>query len=229
MQLATELHIIRAHLLHYDGLLHDFQKSVVFIRDTNNPALEFLAHSATEKENAKALLVKECGSLLSEIARLQRSRDMQNQRLKNVMNLGYTLVNIDDSKYMQRLTEAAREDNAAMKTLTLATVADSAAMKQIAYLNMFFLPATFVTGVFGMNIYQINPSAIGSLAHFVEVTIPLTLLTIWIIMALQSKQYFGQGDATIFPHLIWPYLWWKRVWKQWRSGGRLERVNEVSV
>jgi hypothetical protein len=33
---------------------------------------------------------------------------------------------------MQKLSEAAREDNAAMKTLTLATVADSAAMKQVA-------------------------------------------------------------------------------------------------
>lgn len=51
---------------------------------------------------------------------------------------GYTLVNIDDSKYMQKLTEAAREDNAAMKTLTLATVADSAAMKQIALVLFSF-------------------------------------------------------------------------------------------
>jgi hypothetical protein len=87
MKLATELHIIRAHLLHYDGLLDDFQKSVVFIRDTNNPTLNCLAHTAVEQEYAKALLLTECSTLLSEIARLERSRDMQNQRLKNVMNL----------------------------------------------------------------------------------------------------------------------------------------------
>lgn len=43
---------------------------------------------------------------------------------------GFNSVNINDSKYMKRLTEA--------------TVRDSAAMKQIAYLTMVFLPATFV-------------------------------------------------------------------------------------
>ena len=73
-------------------------------------------------------------------------------------------MNIDDSKRMQDLTKAAREDNLVMKRLTEAAAGDSAAMKQIAfvpgsvfvfkyiilrwpfdrYLTMMFLPATFV-------------------------------------------------------------------------------------
>lgn len=80
--MSTELHIIRAHLLHYDGLLVDFEKSVLFIQDTPNPAI-----MGSEKEIALPLLKKECGNLLSEIARLERSRQMQHERLKNVMNL----------------------------------------------------------------------------------------------------------------------------------------------
>lgn len=73
-------------------------------------------------------------------------------------------MNTEDSKRMQKLTEAARDDNITMKALTEAAVSDSAAMKQIAcvllavfsglhidglrshyrYLSMIFLPASFV-------------------------------------------------------------------------------------
>lgn len=40
-----------------------------------------------ETEASRALLKRECDNLLSEIARLEMSRGMQNKRLKNVMNL----------------------------------------------------------------------------------------------------------------------------------------------
>jgi hypothetical protein len=103
---------------------------------------------------SRNLLKRECDHLLSEISRLEMGRVMQDRRLKNVMNLVcavfqrpstlsardcdiliatvqvFSSVNIQDSKRMQRLTEAA--------------VRDSAAMKQIAYLSMIFLPAGFV-------------------------------------------------------------------------------------
>jgi hypothetical protein len=42
---------------------------------------------ASEKEASRDLLNRECDTLLSEISRLEMSRDMQNKRLKNVMNL----------------------------------------------------------------------------------------------------------------------------------------------
>lgn len=85
MMLTQELHIIRAHLLHYSSLLEDFRKTVVFIRDTRNPALESL--SDKDREYSKNLMQRECSNLLTEIERLEMSRRMQDRRLKNVLNL----------------------------------------------------------------------------------------------------------------------------------------------
>jgi hypothetical protein len=83
ISLSTELHIIRAHLLHYEGQLADFEKSVVFIQDTPNPTM----NGTAEQDVAMTLLTKECGNLLSEIARLEMSRSVQNDRLRNLMDL----------------------------------------------------------------------------------------------------------------------------------------------
>lgn len=85
--LSSELHIIRAHLLHYESLLIDFNKSVIFLRDTANPAMDSIQQDSATKGDEKELFEKECGNLVTEIARLERSRDMQNKRLNNVMNL----------------------------------------------------------------------------------------------------------------------------------------------
>jgi hypothetical protein len=81
-----ELHVIRAHLLNHTSLLEDFRKSVQFIKDTPNPAMN-AESKAPEKETSRELLIKECDMLLSEIERLEMSRDMQNKRVKNVMDL----------------------------------------------------------------------------------------------------------------------------------------------
>lgn len=79
------MHVIRAHLLHYTNLLEDFRKSIQFIKDTPNPAMDFF--SDEDKEMSGNLLYKECDTLLAEVARLEMARGMQSKRLKNVMNL----------------------------------------------------------------------------------------------------------------------------------------------
>ncbi|THU98797.1 hypothetical protein K435DRAFT_521954 [Dendrothele bispora CBS 962.96] len=38
LDFTRQLHVIRAHLLHHESLLSDFRKSVMFLRDTRNPA-----------------------------------------------------------------------------------------------------------------------------------------------------------------------------------------------
>lgn len=73
--------------MHYDSLLNDFEKSIKFVRDSANPAMDFIEQEEEEKKYAHSILLRECGTLLSEVERLERSRDMQNKRLKNVMNL----------------------------------------------------------------------------------------------------------------------------------------------
>ncbi|KAF7985517.1 hypothetical protein HWV62_3737 [Athelia sp. TMB] len=216
--LSSELHIIRAHLLHYDSLLNDFEKSIKFVRDTSNPAMDAIEQDPAEKAYARSILMRECSNLLSEIERLERSRDMQNKRLKNVMNLSFNIVNTEDSKRMQKLTEAARDDNTQMKALTEAAVSDSAAMKQIAYLSMIFLPASFVAGVFGMNVVEINPGTNGTLSHYAATAIPLTIVTIWLIIAFQSKKYFAENEEpSLASNLMWPWKLAKRIYRHARG------------
>lgn len=82
--LTQELHIIRAHLLYYSSLLEDFRKTVNFVRDTRNPALDAFPEDPKFSEN---LMVRECDNLVSEVGRLEMGRRMQEKRLKNVMNL----------------------------------------------------------------------------------------------------------------------------------------------
>lgn len=189
MSLTSELHIIRAHQLHYSSLLSSFTKTVEFIRDTDNPALESMDEE--ERELTKRMMNRECSMLLNEIRRLDMSRKMQDKRLKNVMNLVFSSVNITDSRRMQKMTEAA--------------VRDSAAMKQIAYLTMIFLPASFVAAVFGMNVKEISPDTSGTLPHYVGAALAMTLATIWIIIAFQSRYLLPQ-DYSIFQRLGWPIL-----------------------
>ena len=129
MGLTQELHIIRAHHLHYASLLDDLTKTVKFVGDTLNPALESL--SEEDRTESKLVMERETQILLTEIKRLNKTRDMQDKRLKNVMNLVcfpravlymtfdfvpgnqvFSSVNIDDSKRMQRMTEASVRDSA---------------------------------------------------------------------------------------------------------------------
>lgn len=39
-RLTHQLHVVRAHLLHYEGVLHDFRKSVTFLLATPHPGLQ---------------------------------------------------------------------------------------------------------------------------------------------------------------------------------------------
>ncbi|KAJ7757026.1 hypothetical protein B0H16DRAFT_1662496 [Mycena metata] len=152
--LTRELHIIRAHHLHYSALLEDFRK-------------------AEERAFSRGLLERECKNLLSEISRLELGRSMQDKRLKNVMNLVFS----------SQLTEAA--------------------MKQIAYLSMVFLPASFVAAIFGMNIRELSKDTRGSLAHYFATALPLTVLTVWVVMTFQSHHLLGK-DTTLWMRLFWP-------------------------
>ncbi|KAJ3998256.1 hypothetical protein F5050DRAFT_1567627 [Lentinula boryana] len=210
MDLTRDLHTIQAHLLHYSSLLEDFQKSIIFVLDTPNPAMDSLPDE--ERILSRRLLQKECNNLLIEVERLEKSRTMQERRLKNVMNLVFSTVNILDSKRMQDLTEAA--------------VRDSAAMKQIAYLSMIFLPASFVAGVFGMNVKELSGQTLGTLPHYFAAAFPLTAVTVWMVIAFQSKHLFRERETSSFwIRLAWPLL----MIQSWFSKTKKTRVSMSSV
>ena len=82
---ARELHIIRAHLLHYGSLLTDFRKSVQFIFDTRHPAI--VSYPEEIQKGELELLQRECDTLLSEIERLEQFRHMQDKRMQNAIDL----------------------------------------------------------------------------------------------------------------------------------------------
>jgi hypothetical protein len=84
---TPKLYKIRAHLLHYTSLLEEFRITVDFVSDTPNPAMDSSSHDEREREMSKELLKEECNNLLTEIRRLVRTMDMQDKRLKNVMDL----------------------------------------------------------------------------------------------------------------------------------------------
>ncbi|KAF7366809.1 hypothetical protein MSAN_00939200 [Mycena sanguinolenta] len=147
MTLTQQLHVVRAHLLHYASLLVDFRRTVTI------PAV-------------KDRMRRESQNLIDEIDRLEQSREMQEKRLKNVMDLAFSSVNLEDT----------------------------AAMKQISYLTMVFLPASFALdlirpqSIFGMNIKLLADDTYGTLGHYCAFALPLTAVTMWTMWGLMASQ-----------------------------------------
>jgi hypothetical protein len=54
-----------------------------------------------------------------------------------------------------------------------------------------------------MNVIEFNSGTFGTIAHYVEATLPLTLVTIWIIVAFQSRFVLRDNGAT-WKKLLWP-------------------------
>ena len=87
MPITQELHVIRAHHLHYVSLLDHYTKHVNFIKNTPNPAMDSDRISEEDRIRSAKLLKRECGYLLDEIERLDNELSTQERRLKNVMDL----------------------------------------------------------------------------------------------------------------------------------------------
>jgi hypothetical protein len=104
-------------------------------------------------------------------------------------------------------------------------------MKQIAYLSMIFLPPSLVAvrsfvvpnsiftnhpllqAILGMNVKEINGSddgegPQGTLAIYFGTAVSLTVLTVWILMAVQSEHVFHGTNliqkSTFWERLAWP-------------------------
>ena len=85
MPLTQELHVIRAHHLHYLSLLNHYTKHINFIKNTPNPAMDGL--NEEERLSSQKLVNRECETLIIEIDRLNAELHTQERRLKNVMAL----------------------------------------------------------------------------------------------------------------------------------------------
>ena len=97
MPLTQELHVIRAHHLHYSSLLDDFTKNVNFVRDTPTPFMTSTNFPQDKIDENARLSQRECKNLLDEIERLKLMLFQQERRLKNVMNLvRHSFMSLDD-------------------------------------------------------------------------------------------------------------------------------------
>lgn len=170
IHMTNELHVIRAHLLHYESLLEDFSNTVRFVQDTPNPALQPQVGTPISEEfdmmkaHSAMMMKRECGNLLSDIDRLESSRRMQAKRLKNVMDLVwmfctfFSLLGTNPQRRVSaasilRIANECRNLQSLLYTIVLVSLSCFSidlhphielAMKIIAYLTMAFLPASFV-------------------------------------------------------------------------------------
>ncbi|KAG1776459.1 hypothetical protein EV702DRAFT_1187423 [Suillus placidus] len=186
VDLNHSLHGLQAHLLQYQTLLHDFEKSVEFVRDAPNPAME----ESENRDTTAKLMGRECKNLLSEIDRLHKRCSMFIRRLKNATDLAFAAVNIEDSRQTHRLTKA--------------TLRDSAAMKLISYLTMVFLPASLTASVFRMHVREIVPGSLETISRYVWVTLLMTSVTTWIVITLQPYSTIHKPGAGMWRRVAWP-------------------------
>ncbi|KAF8653662.1 hypothetical protein AX16_003813 [Volvariella volvacea WC 439] len=64
-----------------------------------------------------------------------------------------------------------------------------------------------------MNVKEISPDTLGALRTFFAIAVPLTLTTVWVIVAIQSHYMFeGEKDPPFRKRLIWPYFRLKRAY-----------------
>ena len=73
--------------------------------------MESEAFTETERRASKEVMEHESKNLLSEIDRLEKRREMLSNRLRNVMDLAFATVNIEDSLRAQVLTQAMVKDS----------------------------------------------------------------------------------------------------------------------
>jgi len=88
---------------------------------------------------------------------------------------------------------------------------------------MVFLPASFVAAVFGMNVEELVPETKGTVPHYIEAALPFLLLTVWIIIAFQSR-YIFPTHVTFWKRLGWPFLLLVRLfgWDPYSSAEKSE-------
>ncbi|KAF8653660.1 hypothetical protein AX16_003811 [Volvariella volvacea WC 439] len=72
-----------------------------------------------------------------------------------------------------------------------------------------------------MNVQEIVPDSGETLARFFAVALPLTFLTVWIIVALQSQYLYGRDRVSLLTRLAWPAYLAKVFWdRKFNPNGR---------
>ncbi|KAL4259583.1 hypothetical protein AB1N83_009465 [Pleurotus pulmonarius] len=165
-QTAQRLHVLRAHILHSEGLLIRFRSII----------------TAIKMDTQDRIVIDECEKLLLERDRFEFQRSMHEERAKHIIDIMY-------SHSADRAAEAS--------------VRDSRDMMQVSRLTMLFLPASVMAGVFGINSTVFDAQT--SLIIYLVLTIPLTVVIIWVFVAMQVENYFKNFPTGAWYRALWPY------------------------
>ncbi|KAH6682672.1 hypothetical protein B0J14DRAFT_673055 [Halenospora varia] len=95
--------------------------------------------------------------------------------------------------------DIAAEANGHLLTLTKDTVDDSATVRLVTFVTLIFLPATFISGLFGSNLFSFDPNTSNFKTSrqfwiWIVATLPLTFLTIgfWKYTIYRQKRKKGK-------------------------------------
>ncbi|KAF2789724.1 hypothetical protein K505DRAFT_188783, partial [Melanomma pulvis-pyrius CBS 109.77] len=161
----VRLHEVARHLIHSNETLDVAVDTMKSIRRMIE------ATQRNENEPAHVSGRSRLNEFCEEMKRIKRRSESLGERLKNEINLAFNLVAQRDSQIMVQLSGISRRDNSNMRS--------------VAMVGLIYLPATFVTGLFGMNFFQFcgNPGdetwkVSDKVYLYWAVTVPLTLATI---------------------------------------------------
>jgi hypothetical protein len=84
-----------------------------------------------------------------------------------------------------------------------------------------------------MNLAELNGGK-GTILQYFETSIPLTLVTIWVVIALQSRFILKDPDASMWKRFLWPitllamlFCWRKRKRDEEEAREEKEAMNAV--
>jgi len=81
-----------------------------------------------------------------------------------------------------------------------------------------------------MNVKEINPDSYGTLSKYFATTIPLTIVTTWVIMAFQLRwrEEHKRDKIRMWERLMWPYDYTRSLFPQRKKVAGDEK-SEVST
>jgi hypothetical protein len=72
-----------------------------------------------------------------------------------------------------------------------------------------------------MNVREIVPTTTGTLGYYLATAICFTVASVWIIVAFQSQQIFGE-ETTMWHRFCWPFM----LFKIYRSKKKSQKMDE---
>jgi len=184
--------IVREFRLLRDGLV-DVKETLLSLDAAQDL---YLNSSASINLKSAAKSTKESLSLLSSKSNwLIRALTSLEERASRKIDLQYNIENQQDNQTNLKIAKLTTD-------IAVYTQKDSSSMITMAAVTMFFLPGTFVSALFSMVFFNLDPTTkeLTSAPHiwvFLVITIPLTMavFVVWKLWSIwRSKKIDGQMD-----------------------------------